>query len=232
MTDNTLLNIDEPQENMNDLVESGTPEATEKTEDEAFRIFKTQEEFQACLDRALGKRLYKAREQGEELSRLQGIVDSACAHFGVQTAEELDAVFENAPSEISDNSGDLEESLSSLAEVLSRELSNLTENEDEFYGMQSAEDLICDERFLALLESGFEIKEALDALSLPQILERERERVRGEVIREIRLRGMRPSEDAASGYGSFSAGLDPRNLTDEQRAQIRERVRRGERVIF
>lgn len=231
MTDNNLFNIDEPQKLQQDFVESGTPENTENSENEAFRIFKTQDEFQACLDRALGKRLSKAREQAQELSRLKGIVDSACAHYGVEE-DELCMVFENAPSETADNSGDLEESLSALADVLNKELSNLTENESEFYGMQNAEKLLCDQRFLALLENGFEIKEALDALSLPQILEREREKVRGEVIREIRLRGMRPDEDAVSGYGSFSAGLDVRNLTDEQRAQIRERVRRGERVTF
>ena len=231
MIDQNLLNIDEPLENCGDLAVEGTPEAAEKSQDEAFRTFKTQDEFQAFLDKALGKRLSKAREQGEELARLRGIVDSACAHFGVEE-DELSGVFEGVPSEKDDNSGDLDECLGLLAEVLNKELSNLTENEDEFYGMQSAEDLICDERFLTLLENGFEIKEALDALSLPAILERERERVRGEVIREIRLRGMRPNEDAVSGYGSFSAGLDPRNLTDEQRAQIRERVRRGERVIF
>lgn len=232
MNDNTLLNIDEPSEIQGDLAESGTPEEAQKTENEAFRIFKTQDEFQAFFDKALGKRLSKAREQSGELSRLQGIVDAACTHFGVESADELCTLFENAPSVEADNSGDLDQSLSTLAEALEKELSNLTENEDEFYGMQSAEKLLCDERFLALLENGFEIKEALDALSLPAILERERERVRGEVIREIRLRGMRPNEDAVSGYGSFTAGLDPRNLTDEQRAQIRERVRRGERVIF
>lgn len=231
MVDQNLLNIDEPQEIGENLANLGTPEIGKETENEAFRIFKTQEEFQSCLDRALGKRLSKAREQDKEISRLKGIVKSACDHFGVEEDGLFD-VFENMPSENSDNSSDLEDSLNSLAQLLSKELSNLTENEDEFYGMQSAEDLLCDERFLSLLENGFEIKEALDALSLPQILERERERVRGEVIREIRLRGIRPCEDAVSGYGSFSAGLDPRNLTDEQRAQIRERVRRGERVIF
>ena len=231
MTDQNLLNIDEPLEICGDSVQAGTPENAEKPEDEAFRSFKTQDEFQAFLDKALGKRLSKAREQEKELSRLKEIVDLACAHFGVKE-NELGGIFETAPSDSADNSGDLDECLSQLAEVLKEELSNLTENEDEFYGMQNAEDLICDERFLSLLENGFEIKEALDALSLPAILERERERVRGEVIREIRLRGMRPNEDAVSGYGSFSAGLDPRNLTDEHRAQIRERVRRGERVIF
>ena len=231
MTDQNLLNIDEPLEICDAKSAEGTPEEVCDTNDEAYRTFKTQSEFQAFLDKALGKRLSKAREQEGELCRLRSIVDSACAHFGVGE-DELSGVFDSAPSESADNSGDLDECLSSLAKVLNKELSNLTENEDEFYGMQSAEDLICDEHFLTLLESGFEIKEALDALSLPAILERERERVRGEVIREIRLRGMRPYEDAVSGYGSFSAGLDPRNLTDEQRAQIRERVRRGERVTF
>lgn len=231
MTDQNLLNIDEPLEVCDDLAQEGTPETADKSQEQAYRIFKTQNEFQAFLDKALGRRLSKAREQGEELSRLKAIVNSACAHFGVEE-NELGGIFDSAPSEIADNSGDLDQSLSALAEVLDKELTNLAENDSEFYGMQNAENLICDERFLALLESGFEIKEALDALSLPAILERERERVRGEVIREIRIRGMRPDECAVSGYGSFSAGLDPRNLTDEQRAQIRERVRRGERVIF
>ena len=83
MTDQNLLNIDEPLEISDDLAESGTPENAEESQNEAFRIFKTQEEFQAYFDRALGKRLSKAREQAGELSRLRGIVESACAHFGV-----------------------------------------------------------------------------------------------------------------------------------------------------
>ena len=98
--------------------------------------------------------------------------------------------------------------------------------------MQRSDDLISNERFLALLENGFSVREALDALNLSTLLEGERQRVRSEVIREIRLRGLRPDEEAISGYGRFSATLDPRNLSDEQRAQIRERVRRGERVTF
>ena len=70
MTDQNLLNIDEPQENLSDLAEAGTPEEAENTANEAYRVFKTQSEFQACLDRALGKRLSKAREQEKELSHL------------------------------------------------------------------------------------------------------------------------------------------------------------------
>lgn len=237
MQEKNLLEIDSPALGTDaDTASLGTPNETGESEQEAFRVFRTQEEFQECLDRALGKRLSKARAQSEELSRLRPILESAQAHFKVSSLEELESVLsgsENAQAadeNYADDSGELCNLQAQLAQALESELSSLAET--EAYGMQKAEDLISNERFLALLENGFTVKDALDALNLSTILESERQRVRSEVIREIRLRGLRPDEEAISGYGSFSAALDPRNLSDEQRAQIRERVRRGERVTF
>ncbi|MEE1279472.1 MAG: hypothetical protein UHH95_01405 [Oscillospiraceae bacterium] len=237
MQEKNLLEIDSPALGTDaDTASLGTPEEKSESEQEAFRVFRTQEEFQECLDRALGKRLSKARAQSEELSRLRPILESAQAHFKVSSLEELESAlsgFENAQAadeNLAENSGELCDLQAQLAEALESELSSLAET--ELYGMQKAEDLISNERFLALLENGFTVKEALDALNFSTLLESEKQKMRSEVIREIRLRGLRPEEEAISGYGSFSAALDPRNLSDEQRAQIRERVRRGERVTF
>ena len=231
MEEKNLLNIDDsaPDTDVGAQI-SGTPEKESESEQEVFRVFKTQEEFQQCLDRAMGKRLSKARLQSEELSKLKPLVESACAHFKVASPDELEMALKDA--ENAQNSSEPEKTQAELAEALSRELLKLAEGNEKPYSMQKAEDLISNERFVALIKSGFTVKEALDALSIPSLLEAEREKTRSEVIREIRLRGLRPNEDALSGYGSFSAALDPRNLSDEQRAQIRERVRRGERVTF
>lgn len=239
MEEKNLLDIDSPAlGKAADEISSGTPQESEKKEQQAFRIFSTKEEFQECLDRAMGKRLLKAREQSEKLGRLMPIIESAREHFKASSIEELENALrrekeaQEAEEKSAQNSGELYEVEAQLAQALGEELKNLAQNQDGFYGMQKAEDLLSDERFLQLLKNGFAVKDALDALNLPALLESEREKMRAEVIREIRLRGLRPSEDALSGYGSFSAALDPRNLSDEQRAQIRERVRRGERVTF
>ncbi len=235
-TDN--LNI-EPTVSDTDVTEEslGTPGKSLENEQEAFRVFKTQEEFQQCLDRALGKRLSKARAQSQELNALKPVLEAAKQHFKAEDTDELLEILsaqnaQEAEENFAENSGESEDLEAQLADALRSELSNLTKNQNEFYGMQNADDLISNEQFLALLENGFEVKQALDALFTPRLLELEREKTRSEVIREIRLRGLRPEEAALSGYGSFSAAVDPRNLSDEQRAQIRERVRRGERVTF
>lgn len=238
MQENNLLQIDNLALGTDaDTASLGTPKETAESEQEVFRVFRTQEEFQECLDKALGKRLSKARAQSEELSRLRPIIESAQAHLGASSLEELENLLsstenaQEADENAAENSGELCDLEAQLAEALENELQNLAES-DELYGMQRSDDLISNERFLALLENGFTVKEALDALNLSTLLEGERQKMRSEVIREIRLRGLRPDEEAISGYGSFSATLDPRNLSDEQRAQIRERVRRGERVTF
>ncbi len=200
----------------------GTPE-TVSDEAENFRVFKTQEEFQACLDRALGKRLAKQREQSDELMRLKPLVELACGRFGVSDLEEL----ENALKQNTDG-----ESLSMSAESLKSELSSLAEQNGKLYSPEQCESLLADERFNALIKNGFSVKEAYDTLNLALVISDAQERAKDALLREIRLKGMWPQEDAVSGYGSFSAALDPQNLSDAQRKDIRERVRRGERITF
>lgn len=195
-------------------IEAVKPEGTPESE-AAFRVFNTQEEFQRCIDKALGKRLLKAREQEEELCVLKEKVTALCSEFGCQSIDEIKNSFS-------------EGSLPS-AEMIAQELSLISQNENN---TERAEALLCDERFKRLINGGVSLKDSLTSLMLSEIIEGEKEGAREELLREIRTKSMRPSEDALSGYGSFSATLDPRNLSVEQRNEIKERVRRGERVTF
>ncbi|MBQ8869299.1 MAG: hypothetical protein IJ027_06260 [Oscillospiraceae bacterium] len=226
MEENKILDTD-PAENADILsVNEGTPEVTEN-EQEVYRVFKTQEEFQTCIDKALGKRLLKARQTAEELESTKSSLGALFESFNVSSVSELS---EALRSEKNAQKTETTEVIS--ADALQGELKRLAESEGSIYGIGQADVLLADERFTALLQNGFSVKQAFDALHISEILAFERQEQEQSIIREIRLRGLRPDEAATSGYGSFSATLDPRNLSEAQRADIRERVRRGERITF
>ncbi len=223
--ENEFLDI-EPASDGADTVTSfsGTPE--EEVEDtEVFRVFKTREEFQSCLDRALGKRLERQRAQSEELSKIKPLVEMACKKLNLSSLEEISSL-EDMPQ----NDSDSLENLS--AESLMDELSNLAKENSEIYFPEQAESLLADKRFVSLVKNGFSVKEAYDAVNFTLVKENIKKAAREELLRDIRLKNYQPTEDATRGYGSFSAALDPKNLSDAQRADIRERVRRGERITF
>lgn len=202
----------------------GTPEANDKQK-EVYRIFKTQDEFQNCIDKALGKRLMKARETEKELCDVKRELEGVFDKFNVKSLSDL---MEFKGAENAQNTENEEFS----AEALNEKLNELSQNEGGFFATEQAKNMLEDKRVYALVNSGFSLKDALDALRLPEILREQSEKERESVIREIRTRGLRPAEDALSGYGGFSATLDPKNLTPAQRADIKERVRRGERITF
>lgn len=52
------------------------------------------------------------------------------------------------------------------------------------------------------------------------------------VVNKIKANGMRPSEAGLGDAQAVNLNVDPRNLTKEQRAEIKKRVRRGEKVVF
>lgn len=52
------------------------------------------------------------------------------------------------------------------------------------------------------------------------------------VINKIRAQGMRPTEAGLSGTQAVNLNVDPRKLTPEQRAEIKKRVRAGEKITF
>lgn len=226
MDENKILDID-PAENADILsANEGTPEATESGQ-EVYRVFKTQEEFQTCIDKALGKRLLKARQTAEELENTKSSLGALFESFNVSSVSELSEALKSGK-----NAQKTETTEVISAEALEKELKALSENEGSIYGIGQADVLLADGRFTALLQNGFSVKQAFDALHISELLAFGRQEQEQSIIREIRMRGLRPDEAAISGYGSFSATLDPRNLTQAQRADIRERVRRGERITF
>ena len=225
MTENKTLDINSAEGADTLSLSEGTPEEAENGA-EFYRTFKTQEDFQACIDRALGKRLLKARETAQELESTKSSLSTLFERYGVDSVSSLAEALEN------EGVQKTEVAQAISAEELSLELKKLSESEGSIYGIGQAEALLADGRFTALINNGFSVKEAFDALHVSELLSAQRDMQEQSILREIRLRGLRPDEAALSGYGSFSSSLDPRNLTEAQRADIRERVRRGERITF
>ncbi len=204
MTDTNLLNI-EPQESLVDGQQG------------AFRVFKTEEEFQGFVDSAIGKRLYKLREQQDELDRARKALDDK--------EKELNEKLENAQK--------IEEETSQqMLEQCQSELNALFDAEGELYKVQNVEELLKDSKFKALLKSGCSVKEAFDMTHIDKIIEKSVKEENERLLRSIRTKAIRPEESALSGYGSFSSSVSVKNLSDRQRADIRERVRRGEKIVF
>ncbi len=225
MTENKLLDTNSAESADTLTLSEGTPEESANNA-EFYRTFKTQEDFQACIDRALGKRLLKARETAEELESTKSSLSELFERYGVDSVSGLSQLLEK------EGAQKTQEQNAPCAEQIEAELKRLAESQSSIYGIGQVKDLLADGRFTVLLQNGFSVKEAFDALHISELLSAQKKQQEQSILREIRLRGLRPDEAALSGYGSFSATLDPRNLSEAQRADIRERVRRGERITF
>lgn len=52
------------------------------------------------------------------------------------------------------------------------------------------------------------------------------------IAASVQANGRRPAENGANGAAAATNKSDPRNLTKEDRAEIRRRVRNGEKIVF
>lgn len=90
--------------------------------------------------------------------------------------------------------------------------------------------------FMRLLRAGVPVREAYEVLHRDDILRAVRSAAEADaekrVVDDIRARGLRPRENGAAAQGSFVVHTDPRKLSREERANIRERVKAGERIVF
>lgn len=90
--------------------------------------------------------------------------------------------------------------------------------------------------FLNLLRAGIPMEHAYEVLHRDEInraIESETAAsTEKRVVDNIRAQGMRPRENGTSSQGTFITKNDPRQLTREDHKAIRERVRRGERIVF
>lgn len=90
--------------------------------------------------------------------------------------------------------------------------------------------------FTRLLHAGLTVRQTYELLHRDELLrdaQRAAEaRAEKRLLDDIRAQGMRPRENGAAAQSGFISRTDPRSLTREDRAKIRERVSRGERVVF
>lgn len=90
--------------------------------------------------------------------------------------------------------------------------------------------------FMRLLRAGVPVAQAYVALHGQEMLlgvqQQTAAATEKRVVDNIRAKGARPKENGTAAQGNFITKSDPRTLTKADRANIRERVSRGERIVF
>lgn len=104
-----------------------------------------------------------------------------------------------------------------------------------FQGLEEeANDPATGERFLQLLSSGIDVENAYKVVHMDDLISGALEygvnKARHDTVQTIKARGMRPSENGASGTGAAVQHKDVASLTREERAQLMKRALRGESI--
>lgn len=104
-----------------------------------------------------------------------------------------------------------------------------------FQGLEEeANDPATGERFLQLLSSGIDVENAYKVVHMDELISGALEygvnKARQDTVQTIKARGMRPSENGASGAGAAVQHKDVASLTREERAQLMKRALRGESI--
>lgn len=104
-----------------------------------------------------------------------------------------------------------------------------------FQGLEEeANDPVTGERFLQLLSSGIDVENAYKVVHMDDLISGALEygvnKARQDTVQTIKARGMRPSENGASGTGAAVQHKDVASLTKDERAQLMKRALRGESI--
>ncbi len=86
--------------------------------------------------------------------------------------------------------------------------------------------------FRRLLQAGIPVKLAYETVHMNDIVNAARVDGEKAAVNNIRERNSRPSENGLKGSGGFVLGKDVSNLTKKERAELRERARRGEKIVL
>lgn len=91
------------------------------------------------------------------------------------------------------------------------------------------------ERFMSLLKSGVDVRTAFEVVHKDEIIgsamQLTAQKIQQKTVADIRTRGMRPTENGASGSGAaVTRKSDPAQFTKRDRDEISRRVMRGERI--
>ena len=99
---------------------------------------------------------------------------------------------------------------------------------------EEANDPVTGERFLQLLSSGIDVENAYKVVHMDDLISGALEygvnKARQDTVQTIKARGMRPSENGASGTGAAVQHKDVASLTKDERAQLMKRALRGEQI--
>lgn len=90
--------------------------------------------------------------------------------------------------------------------------------------------------FMRELQAGHSVQEAYEFIHRRELMQQAQNQAAASaerrVVDNIRAQGMRPRENGTSSQGSFIVKSDPRTFTREDHNNIRERVKRGEKIRF
>lgn len=86
--------------------------------------------------------------------------------------------------------------------------------------------------FMSLLTAGFDPMQAYEAAHYRDLQQAAMQYGMQRTVAQVQANGMRPQEGALGSPAGRETKIDPRNLTPQQREEIRKRVARGERITF
>ena len=86
--------------------------------------------------------------------------------------------------------------------------------------------------FMSLLTAGFDPMQAYEAAHYRDLQQAAMQYGMQRTVAQVQANGMRPQEGALGSPAGQATKIDPRNLTPQQREEIRKRVARGERITF
>lgn len=91
--------------------------------------------------------------------------------------------------------------------------------------------------FLRLIKAGVDVKTAYEVLHRDElnskVMQITAEKTEQAVVNKIKANGLRPTENGLNtNAGTTPLNINPKNLTAEQRADIKKRVRAGEKIKF
>lgn len=86
--------------------------------------------------------------------------------------------------------------------------------------------------FMSLLTAGFDPMQAYEAAHYRDLQQAAMQYGVQRTVAQVQANGMRPQEGALGSPAGRETKIDPRNLTPQQREEIRKRVARGEKITF
>lgn len=223
----------------------------ESEEDKPFMVFKSKDEHQKYMDNVIGKRLGETRKKQEEQESVISVLQQ---YFEVNDFDSLKKKSEELLDDIAYKKGISKDDLlrqqkdqkelrdlramqeqqrqQAFFNAFSSDCENLSKSNPELYGDIKVDELIKDDDFLRMLGQGIPFKKAYDALHVDELIKKQTTKAKKNVIDNVKAKGSRIKEGAATKTKAASIKLDPSKMTDEQLADLEERAARGEKITF